>query len=217
MPAEAKKILMANLQPLIHAGLSHYFSFYEDIDVVDVVQKPDELFDALEKHEPHVLVADYHFSGHITLQHLDQAVLRHPQTNVLVVSSDDDKESILKALELGVKGYLTTNCNQEEVMMALRLTARGEKFFSQKILDILVEQQFPKVTMNTETLVLTPREMEILKLIATGNSTQQIADDLYLSPHTVHTHRKSIIKKLNIKSPTEFVIHAIDLGIIRPK
>lgn len=63
--------------------------------------------------------------------------------------------------------------------------------------------------------ILTVRETEILSLIAHGHSTVAIADSLFLSPHTVQTHRKSIIKKLNIKSPTEFVIYALDMGLLK--
>jgi len=79
-----------------------------------------------------------------------------------------------------------------------------------------MEKHF-SVAPETEPTTLTTRETEILKLIAHGHSTQAIADTLFLSPHTVQTHRKSIIKKLNIKSPTEFVIYAMDLGLLKPR
>ena len=79
-----------------------------------------------------------------------------------------------------------------------------------------MEKHF-RVEPESEPSVLTTRETEILKLIANGKSTQAVADALFLSPHTVQTHRKSIIKKLNIKSPTEFVIYAMDLGLLKPR
>jgi DNA-binding CsgD family transcriptional regulator len=72
-----------------------------------------------------------------------------------------------------------------------------------------------KVESGSEASVLTARETEILELIARGHSTLAIADRLFLSPHTVQTHRKSIIRKLNIKSPTEFVIYALDFGLLK--
>ncbi len=72
-----------------------------------------------------------------------------------------------------------------------------------------------KVESGSEASLLTARETEVLELIARGNSTLAIADRLFLSPHTVQTHRKSIIRKLNIKSPTEFVIYALDFGLLK--
>jgi DNA-binding CsgD family transcriptional regulator len=80
-----------------------------------------------------------------------------------------------------------------------------------------MEKHFSTSEGNCDPTILTVRETEILKLIAKGRSSQQIADQLHLSPHTIQTHRKSIIRKLNIKSPTEFVIYAMDLGIIESK
>ena len=137
-----------------------------------------------------------------------------PKTNVLVLSSDNNKGSILDVLQLGVKGYITKECSLEEVGMAVQATSKGGKFFCQKVLDIIMEKRF-STESDTEASVLTTRETEILKLIAHGHSTQAIADTLFLSPHTVQTHRKSIIRKLNIKSPTEFVIYAMDLGLLK--
>jgi DNA-binding NarL/FixJ family response regulator len=80
-----------------------------------------------------------------------------------------------------------------------------------------MEKHFPSEPLSTEATVLTTRESEILTLLAGGKSTQQIADALHLSPHTVQTHRKSIIRKLNIKSPTEFVVYAMDFGLIKSR
>jgi two-component system invasion response regulator UvrY len=101
-------------------------------------------------------------------------------------------------------------------MMAIQSTAKGEKFFCHKILDIILEKHFAPAPRGLDPTVLTIRETEILKLLAAGYSTQKIADQLHVSPHTIHTHRKSIIRKLNIKSPTEFVIYAMDFGLINP-
>ena len=80
-----------------------------------------------------------------------------------------------------------------------------------------MEKHFRTDASSYDVAILTARETEILTLIAKGKSTQVIADELHLSPHTVQTHRKAIIRKLGIKSPTEFVIYAIDFGLISPR
>jgi DNA-binding NarL/FixJ family response regulator len=166
---------------------------------------------------PELLIVDYDIPGYVTKDDLSDVKRRSPLTNVLVISSDNNKPSILQVLQSGVEGYLTKDCSREEIMMAVTTVARGEKFYCPKILDIIMEKHFSPEIKEVSPNVLTARESEILTLLASGYSTQKVADHLHLSPHTVHTHRKSIIRKLNIKSPTEFVIYALDFGLIRPK
>lgn len=213
----AVRILLADNQPLTAAGLVTFLSASESISIVEEVRRRDQFESLLRKHTPELLIADYNLVNYITREDLQSVKDISPQTNILVISSDNNKANILNVLQLGVKGYLTKECSREEVLMAIQSTAKGEKFFCHKILDIIMEKHFTPEPEAGDPTILTVRETEILKLIASGKSTQVVADELYLSPHTVHTHRKSIIKKLNIKSPTEFVIYAMDFGLIKTK
>src|SRR5690606_35845794 len=163
---------------------------------------------------PTLFRSDYNIPGFITLATLEQVAREFPHLNILILSSDNNKATILRVLQLGIRGYLTKQCSKEEIWLAIQSAARGEKFFCHKILDIIMEERFPATEPDCDPAVLTERETEILHLLARGRSTRQIADRLHLSPHTVQTHRKSIIRKLNIQSPTEFVIYAMNLGII---
>ena len=204
--------LIADNQPLTVAGLESFLAVKQGIRVVGKVNKAEELAVLMEKLQPSLLIVEYNTPGYISVDDIRNAMLGSTKTNVLLLSSDSNKASILEALQLGVKGYVTKECSLEEVGMAVQATSRGEKFFCHKVFDIIMEKHF-SVARESEPTVLTTRETEILTLIAHGHSTQIIADTLFLSPHTVQTHRKSIIKKLNIKSPTEFVIYAMDLGL----
>lgn len=210
-------VLLADNQPLTAAGLIHFLEGKDDVRIVAQVTDKAQLEPMLKKHQPQLLIADYNIAGYITKEDLKSVKDASPATHILVVSADNVKSSILDALQIGVKGYLTKDCSREEIIMAVQATARGEKFYCHKVLDIIMEKHFNPEPEVTDPGILTARETEILKLIASGNSTQQVADELHLSPHTVHTHRKSIIKKLNIKSPTEFVIYAMDFGLIKIK
>jgi two-component system, NarL family, invasion response regulator UvrY len=209
-------VLIADNQPLTYAGLLSFLSERPDISVLGQVVKPEQLSSDVQKFRPNLLITDYNLPGYITVEDIE-AITSKLQTNVLVISSDNDKSTILKVLQMGVKGYLTKECSKDEVLLAIQSTARGDKFFCHKILDILMEKHFPAEPLSSEPTVLTTRESEILTLLAGGKSTQQIADSLHLSPHTVQTHRKSIIRKLNIKSPTEFVVFAMDLGLMKSR
>ena len=211
------RVLLADSQPLTAAGLTSILNEKEDLKIVGQVASRDRLPQLLENQKPDLLIVDYNTSGYITKADLLMVKERSPETNVLVISSDDDKASILQVLQSGVIGYLTKECSREEILMAVYAVARGEKFFCHKILNIIMEKHFSPEPVEVVAGILTVRETEILTFLASGYSTQKVADELFLSPHTVHTHRKSIIKKLNIKSPTEFVIHALDFGLIKAK
>jgi DNA-binding NarL/FixJ family response regulator len=209
-------VLLADNQPLTAAGLNYLLKDRNDIQILAEVKTQQDLPEMLRLHRPDLLIVDYNAAGYITKNDLAEVRKHSPGTNILAISSDDNKTNILQVLQAGVTGYLTKECSKEEILMAIASVARGEKFYCHKILDIIMQKHFPQEP-ETVPAVLTMRETEILKLLASGYSTQKVADELFLSPHTVHTHRKSIIKKLNIKSPTEFVIYALDFGLIKPK
>ncbi len=207
--------MLADTHALSSAGFKALISLKEDFLLVNEVNVREELKVALEKHQPNLLVVDYTIEGFVTIEDLERVKQHSPATEILVLSPALDKHNILRVLQLGVKGYLTKECSKEEIIMAIYAVAKGEKFYCHKILDVIMEKHFPSTSEDCEPTVLTNRETEVLILLAKGKNTQQIASDLYLSPHTIHTHRKSIIKKLSIKSPTEFVVRAMDLGLLK--
>jgi two-component system invasion response regulator UvrY len=210
-------VLLADSQPLTSAGLRHFLSEINDLRIVDNVVRQNQFKDLVKQHKPQLLIVDYNIPDFVSIGDLKTIKDISPLTNVLVLSADNNKASILAALQTGVIGYLTKECSREEIIMAVQSTAKGEKFFCHKILNIIMEKHFTPESEASDFSSLTTRETEILKLIASGKSTQQVADELFLSPHTVQTHRKSIIKKLNIKSPTQFVIYAMDMGLIKTR
>ena len=211
------KIVLADNQQLTAAGLSSFLQDRPDFELAAHVSDSKTLTQAIDNHIPDILILDYNLNGFITIDDLEKLVRQKSALNVLILSSDNDKATIMRVLQLGVKGYVTKECSKEEVLSAIQSVSRGEKFYCQKILDMLVERQASNEVQVNESTTLTVRESEILALIARGKSSQQIADILFLSPHTIQSHRKSIIRKLQIKSPTEFVIHAMDLGLMKTR
>ena len=210
-------VLIADNQPLTAAGLAHFLENRGDVKVLGFVANANQLRSQLKEHSPDVLIVDYDLDGYISRDDLSEVRSYAPDTNILVISSDSNKAAILQVLQLGVLGYVTKYCSREEITQAVTAVAKGEKFYCAKILDIIMEKHFSASPSDTPPSSLTARETEILTLLASGYSTQNVADELHLSPHTVHTHRKSIIRKLSIKSPTEFVIYALDFGLIKAK
>lgn len=201
-------ILLADSQPLTAAGIRFLVESGREAEIIGTVDDISQIGKITRELKPDLLIADYNIPGYLSLGEL-QTVITETDVNTLIISSDNNRDTIRQSVNMGVKGYITKECSREEIALAIRSTARGEKFFCHKILDVILTPDAAP-----QPALLTHRELEILGLLAKGYSTQRAADELNLSPHTIHTHRKSIIKKLSIKSPTEFVLHAIDFGLI---
>src|SRR5689334_22245724 len=135
-------VLLADNQPLTAAGLMHFMAERSDLKIVDVVKNKDQFKKLLEEHQPRLLIADYNDQNYITIDDIKSVKEISPSTNVLVLSADDNKSSILEVLQVGVIGYLTKDCSREEIMMAIQSVSKGEKFFCHKILDIIMQKHF---------------------------------------------------------------------------
>lgn len=207
------KILLAGIQPLTQAGLKYIIQRREDMDIVDKVANRAELLSKLQKYLPTVLIMDYQEKAIITPSEFGQLFRASPNTQVLVISDEMPKPAVLQILETGVTGYLNRASTELEIMNAIYTVAKGEKYFCNNILELLLERRSSPAVYKADKL--SEREREVLKLIVEGNSTHIIADKLNLSHHTVSAHRKNIIKKLGTKSPTEFAMYAIKTGIVQ--
>lgn len=211
------RVIIADPQYLTRAGFVQLFSSTPSVKVVGEVNDAVELEAMVGSQKPDVVVMDYHKTDEFTLDLVGVLRKKYPATYVLVVTDDDQKANIFKSLELGVNGILTKNCSRDEIISAAHATAKGEKFFCNKILDILLEKHLqPAAELDDcSPAVLSVREMEIVTLIAKGIGSKEIADRLCLSPHTVYTHRKNIMKKLGVNSAAELVMYAVNTGIVK--
>ncbi|MGE0932468.1 response regulator transcription factor [Peijinzhouia sedimentorum] len=140
--------------------------------------------------------------------------LKYPKLKFIFLSHAGDKQKVMEFLNAGPKGFITKRCSELEIKNSIISVSLNQKFYCNKVLDILMEHKVqPKNTLgNLESL--TEREMQIVKLISKGLSTHEIADSLNLSHHTINTHRKKILRKWEINSPVELVLKALEFGII---
>ena len=210
------RIVIADTQALTSAGLAKILSDIKPWHAIDRVANADQLFSTIGKDKADLLFIDYRFLPGFSEDGFDILMRSFPDLKSIVISSDTEHEAIMKVLDSGVSAFLTKECSEDEIKAAVKAVEKGEKFFCHRIFDIVVKRRSTK-QKDTNSSLLSERELEVIKLIALGNSTVEIASTLNLSHHTVSSHRKNIIKKLNIKSPTEFVVHAIDLGLIMVK
>lgn len=209
------KILHANANVLMSSGLNVILNKGGGIDQIDNATNEEQLFSRLEEGKYDLVIIDPLSSGYFTIETTLKLKEKYPQKKVLIISDIQSPPSVLKILEKGVQGYLTRQCDEAEITHAIFAIAKGEKFYCNKIIDIILNKQFTEEEEeNCEPTILTERENEITALIASGMTNKEIGEQLHVSHHTVHTHRKNILKKLGVKSVSELTVYAMNVGLI---
>ncbi len=208
------KIVLADPHFVTRTGIKTVLSQAPEFQIVSEVKNSIELLKEAKAKEPHVIIIDYNVPGYFQIDDLKKIKILSPQTNVMVISSDHNKNNIYKVLDLGIKNFITKECDSEEIILAVRATAKGQKFFCAKVVDIILEKHFNVQNEHGEPCQLSQRETEIVQLIAEGLTGREIAGKLFLSHHTVSTHRKNILKKLRVNSTSELILYAIRFGIV---
>ena len=209
-------VLLADEQPLVRLALRQLLSQRDHYQIVGEVGNEEELLVSLKVNKPDLVVIDYSQSESFRPSTVAKIKTVSPQTQVLIISADTRKENIFQVLEIGVTSFLTKTCGTNEILDAAHATLHGDKFFCTRVIDFLLEKSFSKDTqVNCAPTPLSSREIEIVQLSARGLIAKEIADTLNLSTHTVYTHRKNIMKKLQINSSSELVLYAVSKGLVQ--
>jgi len=208
-------ILIADSQYLIREGLKNLIRNLGGFNAIAEASNEAELLDFIKKNKVNVIILDYNNSSYFKIETIQKIKKIEPDSNILIISSDNNKNNIYEVLELGVNSFLTKQCEEDEILNAIKATAKGEKFFCNNVLNYILEKSFsPEEDEDCSPTPLTFREIQIVRLIGAGMIAKEIASDLKLSIHTVYTHRKNIMRKLELNSTSELVIYAINHGII---
>jgi DNA-binding NarL/FixJ family response regulator len=133
---------------------------------------------------------------------------------VLVISAHTDPNTINRIIRQPIKGLLSKECSEAEILSAVRATAKGDRFFCNRILDVVTESKKEGAGEDCGPTVLSQREVEVVEFIAQGLTAAEVADKMCLSVHTISTHRKNIFKKLGVNSTTELVRYALKTALI---
>jgi DNA-binding NarL/FixJ family response regulator len=208
------KVIIADAQMIIRIGLKKIISDADNIVCINEVCNAQELLNAINIEMPDVIILDYLQNGNFEVSILEKIKKKYPSIEFLIISSDNNKDGILKAIDCGAKGYLTKECDDEEIRNAVYATANGEKFLCHKVIDIIIEKHLHKDNDNCAAFNISSRESEIIKLTAKGWNAKTIADHLFLSTHTIYTHKKNIMKKLKLKSTSEMIVYAMQNNLI---
>ncbi|MCB0638201.1 MAG: response regulator transcription factor [Lewinella sp.] len=208
------RIAIADAQDLVRAGIKFVLQDLENVDIRCEAASEEELLDCLSQVEVDIIILDYNHPDQFSVNSLPRIREVAPHSRLLIISADDDKNRIDQVLQFGVNSYLTKTCDEQEIKDAIRATYKDEKFFCTKVVDYLLERSYAKLDENCAPTPLSPREIEIVQLIAKGFIAKEIADLLNLSPHTVYTHRKNVMKKLQLSSSSELLMYAVNNGLV---
>jgi len=186
----------------------------DEYELAGVVDGAEDLMKEVLQQHPDVLLMDYQSDDPVLKSLLNQ-VMASNATNVLIITNEDQKEHVKPLLDMGIKGIVTKKCSQTEILNAIESVSKNSRFYCNRILDLLIEKDNEPKEVDCEPTDLSPREYEVLQLITKGHKTVQIADELNVSVHTINSHRKNILKKLNLKSPTELIVYAMETGLVK--
>ena len=208
------RVLLSDHQFLTREGLINLIEQKDGFELMEAMEQPDSVLDKVLLHHPDVLVMDYSGDDPV-LRSLMKQVVETRATNVLIITNEQRKQYIKELLDLGIRGIVTKNCSRQEILNAIEAISESNRFFCNKILDVLMTDGLDNEPVSCEATTLSPREFEVLQLITKGFKTIQIADELNVSVHTINSHRKNILRKLNLKSPTELVVYAMESGLVK--
>ncbi len=207
-------VLHANANVLMANGLNSILNKGGGIDNMTIARNETELFDTLATKHFDMVVIDPCAQDHFSIETPHRLKAKYPDLKTLIISDIQTPKTVLSILEKGVQGYLTRQCDEAEITHAIFAIAKGEKFYCNKVIDIILNKSLPTEEDNCEPTALTERESEITGLIAKGYTNKEIGKQLHLSHHTVHTHRRNILKKLGIKSVSELTVYAMNVGLL---
>lgn len=207
------RVGIADAHFVVREGLKYILSREKNLKFVGECTDGKEI-PKLLKQKLDVLVFDFDHADHISFEDLQKIFRIAPDTNVLVISAHNDSATINRIFRQPVKGLLSKDCSEGEILDAVKETAKGNKFYCNRILDVVSASTKVDAGDDCSPTVLSQREIEVVEYIAQGLTAAQVADKMCLSVHTINTHRKNIFKKLGVNSTTELVRFALKTALI---
>lgn len=210
------RVVLADDHALVRAGMRSLLGGMAEVQVVGEASSGEEALQQAESERPDVVLMDIAMKGMTGLDAAARMRERLPTVRVIILSMHSGEEYVLQALRAGAVGYLLKDAATGELELALRSVMRGESWFSPAVSRQVVEGYVQRVGGEAVADVLTARQREVLRLVAGGKSTKEIAYDLNLSVKTVETHRAQIMERLGIRDVAGLVRYALRTGLVPP-
>ena len=209
------KVLLVDDHAIMREGIRALLALQEDIKIVGEASEGKEAIEKTGQLHPDVVVMDIAMQGMDGLEATRRITKQYPKTKVVVLTQYDNKEYILSAVKAGSTGYVPKSALGSEVVSAIRAVYHGNSYLYPSAAMALVEEYRHQSKSQDPYDQLTPREREILKLIADGNTSQEVANLLFISLKTVLGHRTKIMDKLGLQNHTELIKYAMRKGLLK--
>jgi DNA-binding NarL/FixJ family response regulator len=208
------RVVLADDHALVRAGMRSLLNGMSRVEVVGEAASGEEALELAAREKPDVVLMDIAMKGISGLDAAARMRERQPEVRVVILSMHAGEEYVLQALRAGAVGYLLKDAATGELELAIRSVMRGESWFSPAVSRQVVEGYVQRVGGESAAEVLTTRQREVLRLVAGGKSTKEIAFDLNLSVKTVETHRAQIMERLGIRDVAGLVRYALRTGLV---
>ncbi|HQR16004.1 MAG TPA: response regulator transcription factor [Nitrospira sp.] len=209
------RVLLADDHRLMRAGLRALLKSLELVQVVAEAGNGHEAIQLAEQHQPDIVIMDIGMPELNGLEATARIVKLAPAPRIIVLSMHANEEYVRRALQAGAAGYLLKGAEPAELELAIRAVMRGETYLTPAVSKQVVQNYLHPREMKTNPIQeLTPRQREVLQLVAEGHSTKDIAQKLNLSVKTVDTHRTELMQRLDIHDIAGLVRYAIRIGLI---
>jgi len=208
------RVLVADDHAIVRKGICALLATEPRIKVVGEARDGDEAIAAAERLQPDVILMDIVMPGVDGLEATRHLVSTQPQVRILVLTSFAGDDNIFPAIKAGALGYLLKDSGPEELVHAIQQVYRGESSLHPAVARRLLRELSCPSEQGPESACLTEREVEVLQLVARGQSNRQVADLLTISEATVRTHVSNILSKLNLCSRTQAALYALREGLV---
>ncbi len=202
------RVLVADDHPIVRSGIVALLQTAADVEVVGEASTGLEAVECALALRPDVVLMDLRMPGIDGDEATARILADRPTTRVLILTTYETDDSILTAIEAGASGYLLKAAPQEEILAGVRAVARGEVALAPRIAALLVQR------VKTPAVALSPRETQVLRLVAAGKSNPTIAAELFVGEATVKTHLLHVFEKLGVSDRTRAVTRAMELGLL---
>jgi DNA-binding NarL/FixJ family response regulator len=209
------RVLLADDHKLVRAGIRSLLERLPELEVVAEASDGTEAIQLVEQYNPQVVLMDLsmpELNGLEATRHLTKTF---PKVRVIVLSIYTDEEHVYQSLRAGAAGYLMKGAATEELELAIMSVARGETYLSPPVSKPVIMEYIRRTNVGLSPREgLSPRQTQILKLIAEGNTTKQVALHLAISVKTVETHRSALMKRIGVRDVAGLVRYAVKVGLV---
>jgi DNA-binding NarL/FixJ family response regulator len=202
------RVLVADDHPIVRSGIVALLQTAEDVEVVGEAATGEQAVELALELKPDIVLMDLRMPGIDGDEATARILAARPEVRVLILTTYESDDSILTAIEAGASGYLLKAAPQDEILAGVRAVARGDVALAPRIATLLVQR------LKSPAPSLSPRETEVLTLVAAGQSNPSIAAALFVSEATVKTHLLHVFEKLGVSDRTRAVTKAMELGLI---